>query len=120
MRVAFRRRQSRNQGSEALFDESTIDAVALSPDRSTAHLYIVADSAWTGSDEQITSLQAKIHGYVSFALDGQMARMYPETQGLGWRIVIDSQVGAPDTRSSEVIEQVAEAVRRYGGDLVVQ
>jgi len=46
-----------------------------------------------------------------------MHSVYPETVGLPWRIVIESQSGPPDQRSTELIERLAEPVRRYGGDL---
>jgi hypothetical protein len=117
--VAIRRRRVQEGAPEALFDPSKVDLVALSPDGSAALLYIVNDSPWTGSDAQIKSLQAKIDNYVGFALDGEMTKLYPEMAGLDWRIVIDAQVGPPDPRSAQVIEHVAEAIRRYGGDLTI-
>ena len=85
-----------------------------------ACLYIVQESPWSGTDEQLLSLQQKIHNYVGFALDGEMVRRHPETDRVPWRIVIDSQIGPPDPRTGQVVDQVAAGVRRYGGDLVVQ
>jgi hypothetical protein len=117
--MAFRRRQVGDDARDVPFDSSKVDFVSISADASTVLLYIVADSPWTGSDEQLNSLQLKIHGYVAFALDGQMVRLHPETAGLAWRIVIDAQAGAPDARSARVIDEVAEAVRRCGGDLAI-
>jgi hypothetical protein len=84
----------------------------------TVDLHIVQDQAWTGSDEQITSLQHKINNYVSFALDGALTEKYPETEGKPWRIVIASQAGEPDPRTMVVLDQRAPALREYGGDLV--
>lgn len=104
---------------EKVFDSSKIDFVSVSADRNRVRLYVVNDSSWTGSEAQIQSLQAKIHGYISFALDGQLAELYPETLGLPWEIVIDCQVGSPDARSREFLDQIREPVRRYGGDLVI-
>ena len=83
-------------------------------------LYIVCDSEWSGSDAQLESLQRKIHNYVSFAIDGPMTAAYPETDGLAWQIVIDSQRGLPDERTRAALSQVGQAVTRYGGDLVVR
>jgi len=87
---------------ESLFDVTKIDLVALSADSSTVCLYNVSDFAWTGSDAQIGSLQAKIQSYVGYALDGQMAAAYPETRDLPWRIVIRCRRGAPDARGRGV------------------
>jgi hypothetical protein len=101
----------------SVFDPAKIDLVTIAPDRDAVLLYIVQSDGWSGSDEQLTALQQKIHAYVGFALDGQMERTYPETAGLPWRIVIESQAGAPDVRSAEMIERLVHPVRSYGGDL---
>ena len=105
---------------EALFDATKVDLVAVSRSREAVDLIIVNTSPWTGSDAQVMSLQQKIHTYVGFALDGQMAATYPETEGLAWRIVIDDKAGPVDPTSADIIEQVAEKVRQYGGDLIVR
>ncbi|MGZ5398124.1 MAG: DUF6572 domain-containing protein [Mycobacterium sp.] len=104
---------------DALFDPTKVDLVSVSPDGSTVILHIVNDYPWSGTDAQIQSLQAKVHTYVGFALDGQLVNTYPETAGLAWTIRVDDRVGGRDDRSSRVLTQLAEAVRRYGGDLVV-
>lgn len=113
------RRRPPESPSDALFDPSTVDLVVVSPDGTTVALHIVNDAPWSGSDAQIESLQRKVHNYVSFALDGQMVRMHPETDGLSWQIRVDDQVGNRDHRSSRMLDELAEAVRRYGGDLIV-
>jgi Family of unknown function (DUF6572) len=105
---------------DAPFEPSMVDLVSISADGSTVNLYIVADQPLTGSDVQLRSLQEKIHNYVVYVLDGQMSRELPQTSGLAWRIVIDSQGGPPDARTSQVFSTITEAVRRYGGDLAVQ
>jgi hypothetical protein len=102
-----------------IFDARTVDLVALSPDGTTVCLYIVSDSEWTGSDAQINSLQSKIHAYVGYVLDGQMAAAYPETHDPPWQIVLRCRQGAPDARTGQVLAQLVETVRRYGGDLVI-
>jgi hypothetical protein len=63
-----------------LFDAGKVDFVALSPDSSSVRLYIVCHFGWTGSDAQINSLQTKIHNYIGFAVDGQLASTHPETR----------------------------------------
>jgi hypothetical protein len=101
-----------------VFDAATVDLVTMLPDGAGACLYIVQDLAWSGSDEQLVSLQEKVHNYVGFALDGEMAAQYPGTSGLPWRIVIDSQAGRMDARTAELVELLVPAVSRYGGELV--
>ena len=115
--MAFRNRSRRTGGNP--FDPAKIDLVSLNASGDRVRLHIVADSPWTGSDEQLQSLQSKIHNYVGFALDGQLVRSYPETEGMPWEVVIDCQAGQPDPRTREVLNQLTEGVRRHGGDLVV-
>lgn len=100
-----------------MFDSAKIDSVVLSPEGDRVLLYIFERGGWTGSDEQLISLQEKIHNYVGYATDGQMTRDLPETTGLPWHIVIESQAGPLDRRSAEMINRLADPVRRYGGDL---
>ncbi len=102
------------------FDDKKIDLVAVSPDGLIVALYIVQSEEWTGSDAQVASLQAKIHNYVGFALDGQMVRLYPSTAGLPWEIVISCLAGLPDPRTANVLNQLAGGLSKYGGALRVQ
>jgi hypothetical protein len=94
--------------------------VSISDDGSTVTVGIAQLGPWTGSDAQIHSLQEKIHNYVGFIVDGQMTHLYPEAAGLSWQIGLDCHYGAPDPRTQFVLDQVAEAVRKYGGSLVVR
>jgi hypothetical protein len=100
----------------ALFDAAKVDVVTLSAD-GRVELYIVQDRAWTGSDAQLNSLQVKVHNYVGYALDGQLARDYPETLGKPWEIVVHCQTGAPDQRTQYVLTELAKRLRPYGGCL---
>ena len=118
--MALWKKDRKLPAAEALFDASKVDLVAISADGTAAEVVIVNDSAWTGSDAQVMSLQEKVHAYVSFALDGQMIAAFPETEGLAWRIVIADRAGPPDTRSADVIARIRDKVRQYGGDLLVR
>jgi|SRR5580704_2846172 hypothetical protein len=100
-----------------MFEPSKVDLVTLTAEKDEVLLYIVASESWTGTDEQLLSLQHKIHNYVGYAVDGQMNRDYPETADLPWRIVVDSQSGLPDSRSAELIDRLADPVRQCGGEL---
>ncbi len=114
------RRKRDDTQQDVLFDSTRIDVVSVTADGSTVELYIVADALWTGSDEQIRSLQEKIHNYVVFATDGRLAATYAEATGLPWRIVLDCQSGTPDERTADVLARTAGPVQRYGGELVVK
>jgi hypothetical protein len=99
------------------FNPSTVDLVTIAPDGQTVVLYVVQEAAWTGSDAQLQSLQEKVHNYVAFVLDGQMARTYPDAEGLAWTIRVDSQGGQPEGDSVTVLQHLAEVLPRYGGQL---
>jgi len=113
-------RKNSDEDAEFLFDPSAVDLVSVSADESTVELHIVTEAQWSGSDAQITSLQQKIHNYVGFAADGQLAATYPEVAGLPWQIVVACHGGSPDARSADVIARTREPVQRYGGDLIVR
>lgn len=113
--MAFRRKAAEER--EDLFSTDKLDLVALVD--GVVELHVVVDVAWTGSDAQLLSLQEKIHTYVGYAVDGPLVADYPQTDGLPWRIVINCRTGEPDPRSAELLEQLAEPVSRYGGDLTI-
>ena len=116
--MAFRRKQP--ESSSPLFDATKVDLVALSPDETTVELVIVADGDWSGSDEQIRSLQEKIQTYVAFAVDGQLAATYPDVADLPWSIIVQCSADTPDARTADVLDQTIERVRAYRGDLRVR
>ena len=53
------------------FDAGKVDLVCVTADGLTVNLYIVQSDPCIGSDDQLQSLQRKLHNYVSFALDGE-------------------------------------------------
>ncbi len=110
--------RKRSQPPPRLFDPTKIDLVGVVD--GAVELHIVRDSAWTGTDEELRSFQDKVHAYVGYALDGQMAAAYPETAGLPWVIVVDSTAGSPDGRSSELLEATKAPVSKHGGGLEVR
>jgi uncharacterized protein DUF6572 len=110
-------RRQRASEPAAVFNPSTVDLVASTPDESTVELHIVQTGIWTGSDDQLRSLQEKVHSYVAYAVDGQLVRDFPEVEGRPWQIVLDCQTGEPDPRTSEMLAALVEPLKRYGGEL---
>jgi hypothetical protein len=96
------------------FDPTKVDLVGASAE-GVLQLFIVQDQPWSGSDAQLTSLQEKVQTYVSYALDGQLERDYPEVVGKPWQIVIHSQVGQPDERTQYVLTALNARLGTYGG-----
>ena len=106
----------RKQRAEGLFDPEKVDLVGLAPSADAVELFIVQDMPWTGSDAQMKSFQDKVQTYVSYAVDGQMATAYPETQGLPWRIVLHAQTGPPDKRTAKAIAVLSARLPAHGGE----
>ena len=65
-----------------VFDAGSVDIVSIPADGATVDLHIVQDQPWSGSDEQINSLQQKINNYAAYAIDGPLVEAYPEANGL--------------------------------------
>ncbi|RKQ88211.1 hypothetical protein C8N24_6252 [Solirubrobacter pauli] len=99
-----------------MLDTDYIDFLSVSPN-GHAVLHIVQQDRWTGTDDQLLTLQAKVNTYLAFVLDGQMAADHPDLADLPWRIALDSRAGAPDTRTAQLLSLLADGVRAHGGDL---
>lgn len=72
--------------------------------------------AWRGAFQQ------KVQTYVSFALDGQMGRQFPDAVGKPWAIVVASTEapGDPDERTRFVLDALTERLPAHGGQLRVR
>lgn len=117
----FRRKQSGEpaQPLTGIYAPEKLDLISINADESAVSLHVVQADEWEGSDEQLRLLQEKIHNYVSYALDGQLEREYPEAASLPWEIVIDCQTDL-DPRTAEVLEALGRAVEKYGGSVTVR
>ena len=60
---------------------------------------------WDGSDEQLFSLQERFNAYVSFLLDGEMAKAHPELAGKPIRIELRC-AHMPDTRALALLARI--------------
>ena len=103
----------------AVFTSDVIDLVTITSDGKAIQLWIVQDEPWSGSEDQVVSLQDKINNYLSFALDGQLQESYPDAAGRSWRIVVHCQSGPPDSTTAEFLSRVSDAVADCGGELLV-
>ncbi len=95
-----------------------IDTVALSPDQASVQLMMAQTIEWDGSDRLLLLPQAKWKNYLAFAVDGQLARTYPEYSALPWKIILWCQ-SEPDPRTKEFVRRAAEATRQEGGDFLI-
>lgn len=91
---------------------NTIDVVSLSPDNQTVILAIAEVEPWTGDNEQLLSLSEKLKNYTAYALDGQLATDYPESQGKKVVVRVDSSRDLPQN----VVTLIDKANEHYATD----
>jgi Family of unknown function (DUF6572) len=94
-----------------------IDLVTEEPDGEWA-LIVVEEGDWTGSQDQLKRLQEKLNNYLKFALDGEMARLHPESKGKKVRIQLDLY-SPPDPKTMRFIKRLEEAISAEGLRLTV-
>jgi len=95
-----------------------IDLVTYDPKSGEYVLIMIEERKWDGSADRVLQLQAKVNNYLSFALDGQMARQYPDSVGKPLRLQLDC-VAEPDANSAQFIELVREKLKTEGIRLIV-
>jgi len=79
-----------------------IDLIA--DDQKTGEMVLIMNepNEWSGSDDQLFSLQERFNAYASFLLDGEMAEAHPELAGKPARIELRC-AHMPDTRALELL-----------------
>jgi hypothetical protein len=96
-----------------------IDLVSHDPQRDAFVLVAIEDRSWNCGDQQLLDLQAKLKNYVSFAEDGQMLAMYPDSAGKPWVIRLEC-VEEPSADVARLIDAVSAAWIPANGSLVVE
>lgn len=72
-----------------------IDLITQEADGSFA-LIIVHEGEWEGSGEEEEALLQKINDYLYFIMGGEFYQHYPQAEGRGLRVQIDTGSAAPD------------------------
>jgi uncharacterized protein DUF6572 len=96
---------NQNQDRKAQDRVGVIDMIAQ--DRKTGEIVLRMNEPdpWDGSDERLLALQERFNAYVSFLLDGEMAREHPELAGKPARIELRC-AQMPDTRALELLGMI--------------
>jgi hypothetical protein len=111
--------QDTSSGNKAgVENPNCIDLVTERSDGSFV-LVMVETRPWDGSKQRIRELQAKIQSYVSFALDGAMAREYPDSVGRPVIVRLDT-VSIPDAVTENFLGEIRRRLQRYGISLAVE
>ena len=72
-------------------------------------LVLIQRRKWTGSDAQLGALQQRLNEYAAFALDGELAKRYPEAKGKRVKIRLDIE-HAPDRMTKAFLRRVKAAL----------
>jgi hypothetical protein len=86
-----------------------IDLVAEDSTTGEVVLIMLEPRPWNGSELRLFQLQEKINAYLSFALDGEMAEVYPALATKPLRLQIDC-VDMPDPTVVDFLSVVREQI----------
>lgn len=98
---------------------AVIDFIGYNPQTDKVTIAMIEERNWNGSEEQLQQLQEKINNYLSFVLDGQLARTYAEYKNK--KVVFQLNCSfPPDARTHTFLEQVKNALGQYEIDWIVK
>src|SRR2546430_5281965 len=116
---AHRNLESSRKRLAAGGETAVIDLVSYNAKTDTYSLIIVEERPWDGSGQRLLELQQRVNDYLSFALDGEMTRLYPDSRGKQVRILL-SCMNEPDSITSEFLRRAAALSRENGVDFGVE
>jgi len=96
-----------------------VDLVTHDPKTDEYVLIMVETRAWDGSDERLQQISEKVENYVSFALYGQMTKLYPEALGKRIRLQLDCEI-PPDQKTSRFLERIRKRLEEEGFRFIVR
>jgi hypothetical protein len=92
------------------FEKVTIDAALIDGETGAAVLVLVQAEPWGPDGNRLEELQDRVSECATFALDGQMARRFPTTEGR--RVVVSIEYvhepGAMERRFFEIVRAQLE------------
>lgn len=90
-------------------DPLVIDLLAREPDGRFL-LVMVEPRPWDGSDARLAQLQDKVNAYLAYALDGQLAREYPDASLAGLTLLLRC-IEPPDAMVRGLVPPLRDALR---------
>jgi hypothetical protein len=98
-------------------EPAVIDVVTQKPS-GTFELIMVETRPWTDPlPERVREILAKAETYLTFAFEGEMAKLYPDSAGAPLSIRLDC-VEEPGEEARAAIAEVAAAIERQGVQFV--
>jgi hypothetical protein len=98
---------------------ATIDLMTLSPSGDVLNLVMTELGPWDGSSDRLLRIQTRLNDYLSFALDGDLGRRFPELAGKKVHVRIDCDCVA-DAVSSAFLDRLRDVAERHGISLSVE
>lgn len=89
-----------------------IDLITHNPEKDACQLIAIAQGPWAAQEleGQLRTLQEKLSAYVDAAVDGFVAKMYPEVSGKSLIIRLDCY-GVPRNEVEQFFNQFSEQIR---------
>jgi hypothetical protein len=97
---------------------AVIDLITHDPKSDEFVLIMTETRPWDGSEQRLLQLQQKVNAYLAFALDGQLASMYPASIGKPIRLQLDC-ISPPDNTTMRFVAMAREQLRQHGIALIV-
>ena len=98
--------------SAGVHNPSKIDLVTLSP-TGRIILVMIDERPWEGRSDRLQQLQDKINTYLSFVLDGELLRRYPEAKGRAVDFRLDV-AHEPDQQVLRFLDAARDQLSRDG------
>jgi hypothetical protein len=99
--------------------EGIIDLVTLQRDGLAVVLVMAEHGDWSSDMARLERIQTRFNHYLSFALDGEFRRRFPEHASKRIRIRIDC-ASAPDPVSARFLDRLAEVGRQNGIETTIE
>jgi len=99
-------------------DTNVIDLVSRNPRTGAFTLIMVQDRAWDGLAEHLYELQQKVNSYLSFALDGELRKKYPDSADRSAPLQLECDKSR-DPTTDKFIGQLRGVTGKYGIEFIV-
>lgn len=97
---------------------TSVDFLSFDARSDQVVLTISEERVWTGSEDELRKLQEKLSNYLSYAVDGGLARKFPEYAEKSVRIRLDC-LHHPSKGTIEFLDEARRRLSDHGIDLVV-
>jgi hypothetical protein len=98
--------------STGIQNPDVVDLVTHDVKKDEFVVIMIETRPWDASETRLLELQRKVNNYLTFILDGQMARLYPASDGKPVRMQLDCGQ-TPDPETTRFIEAVRQQINRY-------